>query len=467
MSALPTIPRYAEIDYKSLWAEFPPAPEFLQSTFVASLDEIRHVQETRFLVQMRRAWEVPFYRKLWGNHGLQPGDIRALDDLPHLPTFSVYDLRESSEGNPPWGDLVGIDPSSHAPIPLLLQTSGGTTGMPRAMLYTPRDREVMNIMTGRRMYMQGVRPFDLVQVALATGLQNAGLLLRESLIGYTGAVPIMTGAGNQTPTRRQVELLRHWRVNFFAAGGAYLRHVANVARDELDFDVRELGLKGLLSWLGPEPADELEQLWGAPVFDNYGTNEFGTIATQCAARSGLHIFEDAFIAELLDAENKPVEAGDTGSLTVTTLFKYAAPMIRFNTNDTFHAVEGDCPCGGTHRRISGMLGRADHMIKFRGTSVFPEAVGAVVAQQSGLNGEFLCVLDREGHRERLTVRVEADTAAADLSAVSNALAERLKDSIGVSAAIDVVAPGALRSLTLIDVHTKARRLIDNTKGDPA
>ena len=229
------IPRYYEhLDFRKLWDEFPTAETYVHGVFRRSADEIRHMQNQRFRRQVARAWEIPFYQRHWGKAGLEEGDIGSLDDLPKIPVFSVHDMRASIERTPPWGDLLGLDRSK--PMPLVLQTSGGTTGLPRAMVYSPRDREVMNIITGRRLYMQGVRPCDLVQVALAVGMTNGGLLAREGIWKYTGAIPLMTGSGAQTPTRRQVELAKAWGTRFIAGFPAYLRHMATVAKEQMGLE---------------------------------------------------------------------------------------------------------------------------------------------------------------------------------------------------------------------------------------
>ena len=457
---------YRSLDFEILWQDYPPAPQYFETTYRLSRDELRTLQNERFLRQVKRAWDVPFYQRYWGKAGVQPGDIRGLEDLRRLPTFSVHDMRESISRNPPWGDLIGIDPERDEPIPLVFQTSGGTTGLPRVMMYAPQDREVMNINTGRRMYMQGVRPFDLVQVALATGLPNAGFLMRESLWKYTGAVPIITGAGNQTPTRRQIELMKGWGVHFFAALGAYLRHVALVARDELKFDVRELKLKGLLSWLGVDDRKPLEELWGTDLFDNYGTNELGTVCCDCRYKTGMHVFEDLFVTEIVDSETASERPdGEKGTLVVTTLFKYAAPMIRFNTNDVLSFVPGGCPCGSTHRRLSKVFGRADNMVKLRGVNIFPEAVGACIAEFIETNGEYICVVDSSSSsgREELTVMVELIDASVSKPQFAETLSRRLHDSLGVLLKVAVVDKGELSELTGIAEVTKVRRLLDRRK----
>lgn len=456
-------PRYHEaIDLDALCREFPPAPDFFDTVWLLSADEIRARQDIAFARQMERAWQVPFYRRRWSAAGLEPGDIRSLDDLGRIPTFSVHDMRDSLHRDPFWPDYFGLDPATDQPVPLVFQTSGGTTGLPRPMMFAPRDREVMNIVTGRRLFMQGIRPFDRIQVTLSLGLPNGGLLVREGIQKYTGAVPIMTGSGAQTPTRRQIELMQAWGTTHLIGFPAYLRHMALVARDELGVDPRGLGVRGLITHLGVEDRAALEDLWGAEAFDTYGMNEFGSVACDCAEKDGMHIFEDCFVLEVLGMPDKAgtrrvVADGEDGSAVVTTLFKHVAPMIRFDTNDITSMMPGRCACGGTHRRISGIRGRADGMVKLRGVNVFPEAIGALVAADPRSNGEFLCVVETG---DRMIVRVEA--AAGDVAAAvfAEELAGRFKEALSVRLDVEVVPRGTLAPLTGLDSTSKIRRLLD-------
>jgi len=456
-------PRYHEaIDLDALCREFPPAPAFFDGLWRASVDEIRARQEAGFAAQMRRAWDVPFYRRRWSAAGIAPGDIASLDDLPKLPTFSVHDLRESLARDPLWPDYFGLDPETDAPLPLVFQTSGGTTGLPRPMMFAPRDREVMNIVTGRRLYMQGVRPFDRMQVTLSLGLPNGGLLVREGIHKYTGAVPIMTGSGAQTPTKRQIELLRAWRCNQLIGFPAYLRHMALVARDEMGIDPRSLGVQGLITHLGVEDRAALEDLWGAKAYDTYGMNEFGSVACDCAEQDGMHVFEDCFVLEVLkpaDENGLRCEAvpGEAGSAVVTTLFKHVAPMIRFDTNDITAWRTGACACGGTMRRIDGIHGRADAMVKLKGVNVFPEAIGALVAADPRGNGEYLCIVESS---ERMIVRAELADASVDAPTFAADLRRRFKEALSVTLEVEAVARGSLAPLTGLDSTSKVRRLID-------
>jgi phenylacetate-CoA ligase len=311
--------------------------------------------------------------------------------------------------------------------------------------------------------MQGVRPFDRVQVALTLGLANAGLLGREALWKYSGAIPIMTASGVVTPTRQQIEIMKAWGTNVLVAFPAYLRHIGRVARDEMGIDPKTFKLKALLTHLGIEDRQQLEELWGAPVFDCYGTNECGAVAADCTERNGMHVFEDAFVVEVADKDTmKSCAPGEKGTLFLTTLFKYAAPVIRYDSGDVSSIMSGRCSCGLNHIRMEGIFGRNDGMVKLRGVNVFPEAVGAVIGRDTRCNGEFVCIVEHVGddRREEMTVMVETSGNPVD---VESELVARLREALSVKIAVKAVAKGATDALTGLNSTSKIKRVIDRRK----
>ena len=459
-----TIPWYSRsLDFEALAREFPPPPDYFRTTFRASRDELRALQEQRFLATLQRGWEIPFFQRHWRNAGMQPGDIRGLDNLQKIPPYDVHDIRASIERNPPFGDFMGISPADGKRMPLVLQTSGGTTGLPRPMLYAPRDRETMAIMGGRRFALHGVRPGDMVLVTYALGLSNGAAAPREALWRYSGAVPVMTGGGATTPTRRQIEIAQAWGINVILGFPSYLRHMALTARDEMGIDPKSLGIRLIGTHLGMEERRGIEELWGAPCFDAYGTHESGMMAAECGQQSGMHVQEDAYILEIADPESGRILAeGEQGTVYITTLYKYGAPQIRFNVNDISAYVPGACACGGTLRRLARIFGRNDNMVKLRGVNVFPEAVGAVVAADRRTNGEFFCFVDRVGEAgtDEMTVLVEVTDPAADHAAVKTDLERRMKEVLGVRVTVTPADKGALDPYTGTSQTSKIKRLLD-------
>ncbi len=460
-------PQYWQsLDFPKLVKDYPPPPDYFNTIYRMPPEGIRELQAKRFGTQIERAWQIPFYARRWKEAGLTPADINTPEDLVKIPPYTVENIRESMARHPPWGDFMGVSPADGVNLPLVLQTSGGTTGLPRPMLYSPQDREIMAILGSRRLIMHGVRPGDMVLVTRALGLANGGFHMREALWKYTGAVPVMTGSGNITPTRRQIEIMQAWGVNVIAGFPAYLRHMAMVARDELNIDPRSLGVHALDSNLGMEDRKSVEDLWGAPCYDFYGAHESGMIAADCVHQNGMHIQQDAFIVEILDPQTgRPVPEGEKGNICVTTLFKHSAPLVRYNINDVSCIMPGRCACGSTLPRLQRIFGRSDNMIKLRGVNVFPEAIGALIGADARSNGEYICVVDRVGEdkRDEMTVMVEVAEAAVDRKELQQSLERRLHEALAVKVGVSLAGKGELDELTGTSHLTKARRLLDKRK----
>jgi phenylacetate-CoA ligase len=300
-------------------------------------------------------------------------------------------------------------------------------------------------------------------VTLSLGLGNGGMAPREALWRYTGAVPVMTGSGANTPTRRQIEIIKAWGIKVILGFPAYLRHMAIVARDELGIDPKSLGIRLLGTHLGMENRELLEDLWGAKAFDMYGTHESGMLAAECEHQTGMHVMEDAFILEMADPETgKLLPDGEKGTTYITTLYKYGAPQIRFNVNDisAFHTTT--CPCGNTSRRLKRIFGRNDNMVKLRGVNVFPEAVGAAVLEDKRLNGEYFCFVDRVGEAltDHMDVWVEVIDPNADLAGLREDLERRMKEVLSLKVQITPVKKGDLDKYTMTSQSSKVKRLLD-------
>jgi phenylacetate-CoA ligase len=454
---------FRALDYEALAREFPPPPNFFREAFRISRDELRSRQEQRFLETVKRGWEIPFFQRHWGAVGLEPVDIRGLDDIGKIPPYTVKELRESIERAPPFGDFMGMSPADGARMPLVLQTSGGTTGLPRPMLYAPRDREVMAILGGRRFALHGVQPGDRMMVTYSLGLGNGGMAPREAIWRYSGAVPIMTGSGASTPTRRQIEIAKAWGINVILGFPSYLRHLAIVAKEEMGIDPHSLGIRALGSHLGQEDRQRIEELWNAPCHDAYGTHESGMMAAECGERSGMHIQEDAVILEIADTQTgELLPEGEKGAVYITTLYRWGAPQIRFNINDVSRIIPGPCACGGTFRRLDRIFGRNDTMVKLRGVNVFPEAVGAVVVADARSNGEYVCIVERTGaeDREEMTVMIEVRDDTVDRARLRRDFEQRFKEVLGVRVMVEPVDRGATDRHTGTSTTSKIKRLID-------
>ena len=456
-----TPPTYFDaMDYAAIRREVP-VEGFLDTFRGMSADELRARQEAGFTRVMSFAWKVPFYRRLWGAAGIEPGDIRGLDDLAKLPAYSKSDLMASVEAHPPLGDFHGLDtyPEDRRPG-LIFQTTSGTTGKPQPLLWGPKSREVQNMLLARVYHLQGMRRSDVVHSVYGFGMVNGGHYIRETLSHWIGAQVLSAGTGAETPSAQQVRLMADFRATAIVGFGDYIRRLAEVARDQGLEPGRDIPVRLITGHMGGDTAEALGALWGgAEVFDWYGVGDTGLIAGQGPDREGMHIQEDAQFVEIVDPETlAPVADGAEGDLVCTCLYKDDVfPIIRFQTHDVTRLVPGANPLGLPFRRMAGMLGRSDNMVKLRGINVYPMGIGALLTGQfAETNGEYVCrVRERDG-REEMEVLVEVRAREDGMAAAMEAL---LKERLGVQIGVVLSAPGETAALTQVEARQKPIRLI--------
>lgn len=309
--------------------------------------------------RMNEAWETTFYRERWTAAGLEQEDIRGLDDIFKIPTFTMADLHASLAENPPYGSHHHIGREAFTTRPVKINISDGMT--PRVALFDAATWEVQAIQAARAFYAQGARPGDVSQIPITNSLTHAPWVAFAASLHWLGCTPLTTGADTVTPNQRQIELARIWGTNWWFGFPHHLAELPKVARD-MGFDIKELPTKFLHSYLGPDTGRvrrrQLEETWGVPVYDNYGALELGVFAFECQQQDRMHVQEDMTFVEMVDVENEtPVTPGEIGHLVATNLWKSSIPIIRYNLRDRMRLSEREqCGCGIHSVKISGMLG---------------------------------------------------------------------------------------------------------------
>ena len=459
-------------DFEQLIREFPLPDVFEKTVWRWSPERIRALQEQRFLSIVEVGWKNPFYRRRWNAAGLKPGDIQCLDDIVKLPTYTSDDVKESLEARPPFGDFHNVDIADLPSIgPLKMQTSGGTTGAPRPTLFDAWAWEAQALIAARALYIQGARPGDVIQIPMTASLANAGWLSYKSSHDFLGMVPLTTGSGVVTSSRQQLEIARRFGTTIWHCFPEYLIRLAQASQDELGRDVRDLNTKFLRTYLGPDLdgslRHELEERWGCPAYDAYGTNEISAAAFECPVRNGLHFMEDAVFMEVLDPESgTPVPPGERGNLVATVFFRTLPPIIRYNLRDLGRVVSVErCACGSHFRRMDHFLGRSDAMVKLRGVNIYPMACLPAVRSDPRTTGEWVCVVERVDvagvPRDEMEVHIEVHRETASREGLLEALEKRLKEDLGVVVRVQLVDEGSLAEIANTNGREgKPRRLID-------
>lgn len=459
------------IDWNAFYRDYPPPDVWYETIFKCSADHLRAMQNERFLSLVEHAWNNPFYNARWGAKGLGKGDIRSIDDIVRLPTYSSEDIKDDIKQHPPFGGYMGIDLQADlVSKPLKMQTSGGTTGMPRPTLYGPVEWEMNALTLARSMYVQGGRPGDVLQVPSTCSLANFAWGYYKAGHEYLGMLPLTTGSGVVTPSRRQLEIAEAYGTNVWAAFPEYLTQLAKTYREEFGRDVRDLKTKFIATYLGPDLDGSLRQhveaLWGCPAYDNYGTHETGGAAFEGPDKDGLYIMEDNCYFEVLDVDtDEPCKPGEAGNLVVTIFSRRIPPVIRFNLRDLARIFpQKTSALGSNFRRMDHFLGRSDAMVKLRGTNVYPMACLTAIRSDERTTGEWVCIVERfekDGAlRDEMLVKVELKRGVTEVSGLKELLEKRLHADLSVKVEVLLVKEGDIAEEANLGREGKPRRLID-------
>jgi len=453
-------PPWQAVDYDEIVRRYPPAPQYFETAYLDDPERIAAKQLARLQERALQAYEVPFFRRRWDAAGFKPQEVRTLDDLWKAPAYTVDDIRQSIDAHPPWGDYQGVDAGNARREPVRLFMSGGTTGKSRPTFYTQWDREVGGILLARQLYTQGVRLGDVVLNSWAYGLHNGAFAFDEALYRWMNCVVLTTSTGNVTASQKQVELAVGYQATAILTTGDYLLRLAEVATD-MGYDPKtDFGLRAL-----PNIGDRalLEATFELEYFDGYGFHEVQTMASECWAHDGLHIYEDAFVVQVVDPETgEPLPDGELGSLCVTELYKTGSPQFRYQIMDLSYLYPpGRCACGSWTRRIGPFAGRGDNMVKLRGINVWPEALGELALEMPGATNDYFVRAVRQGNRDELVLSVVGAVPEADRPGLAAAVERHLRDRLGVQIATTVVGPGDLDALTEAGTSPKLKRFRDD------
>jgi len=416
-------------------------------------EELEKLQLERLQQKAKYVYDnVPFYHAKFQEMGVTPNDIKSLGDVARLPFTSKTDFRD----NYPYG-LMAV-PLSEI---VRLHASSGTTGKPIIAPYNAQDIDTWANLMARTLVSAGVHKGDIIQNTHGYGLFTGGLGVHyggERL----GAMVIPASVGN---TKRQIMLIKDLGTTVLVGTPSYILNLADVAQ-EMGVDLRSTQLRHVVC--GAEPWSEkmraeIEAKTGVTATDLYGLTEVmgPGVSCECGYKAGLHIWEDHFLAEIVDPETgQPLPYGQQGELVLTTLTKEALPVIRFRTRDLVSLYPETCQCGRTMVRMSKVRGRTDDMLIIRGVNVFPTQIESVLLSVEGVEPHYQIIVDRQRHLDDIEIWVEvSDVVFSDKIRGLEKLEEKLRaemDSVlGISAKIKLVEPK-----TITRTEGKAKRVID-------
>lgn len=418
--------------------------------------ELEALQLSRLRETLGRASASLFYGKRFRETSVEPERIRSIRDIVTIPLTTKDDLRDQ------WPYGLTAVPREEL---VRLHSSSGTTGRATVIFHTARDIREWTNLVARCMYMTGVRKGDVFQNMMTYGLFTGGLGFHYGA-EQIGALVIPAGAGN---SRRQIQLMQDFETTAIHIIPSYALHLYLVF-EELKIDPRK-DTKLKIAFIGAEPHSEktrlkIEELYGFKAYNSYGLSEMNGpgVAFECPHQTGLHIWEDNFLVEIIDPDTlAPMPDGEEGELVLTTLMRDGMPILRYRTKDLTRIVPGPCGCGRTHRRIDRIKGRTDDMMIIKGVNIFPIQIEKKLMDVPGVGTNFLIILEREGFNDHMIVKVEVQQEFFDgdllhLERLQRRIIEELRSDILITPKVELVEPN-----TLPRSEGKAQRVIDNRK----
>ena len=420
----------------------------------ADRQQMHEIQSKRLTAMIQRIYDhVPFYRNKLKEAGIEPGDIRSVDQLKDLPFTTKGDLRD----NYPFG-LFTVPQSEVVRI----HASSGTTGKPTVVGYTQQDLEIWAEVVARSLTMAGIHSGDTIQIAYGYGPFTGGLGLHYGAekVGAT-VIPISTGN-----TKKQLQFMTDFRATVLACTPSYAAHLGeSILKEGIDPSEIKLhtGVFGAEPWSN-EMRKEIEQLLRIKAYDIYGLSEVigPGVSMECECQCGNHVFEDHFIPEIIHPETLEVlPDGELGELVFTPVSKVAMPLLRYRTRDLTRLHREKCDCGRTLVRMEKCLGRTDDMLIIRGVNVFPSQIESVLMEMSETTPHYQLIIRRENNLDTLEVLVEIDEknwsdSIRELEGIRNRIDHNIKSTLGISAKVRLVEPHSIERS-----EGKAKRVIDH------
>jgi phenylacetate-CoA ligase len=414
----------------------------------------REAMATHQLAQLRRLLETilpnnPFYRNKLA--GIDPGIASLQDFSARFPFTTKQELAEDQRSQPPFG--------SNLTFPLTRYTryhqTSGTTSAPLRWLDTPESWNWM-VENWRQIFLAaGANAEDRVYFAFSFG-PFIGFWLAFDAAQQVGCLCI---PGGGLSTLGRLRAIVENQVTVLCCTPSYAAHLAEVAAranyDLKSASVRLIIVAGEPGGSVPATRRRLEELWPkARIFDHHGMTETGPVSHECPTQPGtLHVLDQSYLAEVVDADGTITRPGEVGELVLTVLGRAGSPLLRYRTGDLVRAGCA-CACGrpGT-AWPGGLLGRTDEMVIVRGVNVFPTAVEDVLRGFSEI-AEYQVEVDRSRSLVELSLRIEPLAACAPTE--GEALTSRVQHAL--HGAFNLRVPVALAPVgSLPRFEMKAKR----------
>jgi len=423
---------------------------------IASSDEIKAFQEQKLLELLAYASQKsPFYKRLFQTENIDINKIKTIEDLQLLPVTTKEDLQQYND------DFLCV------PVNKIIDfaTTSGTLGEPVTFGLTDKDLDRLAYNEAISFECAGIREGDIVQLMTTIDRRfMAGLAyflgLRKMKVGV-----IRVGAG--IPELQWDSILKYKPTYLITVPSFLLKLIEYAETHHIDFN--KSSIKGAVcigeSLRNPDfsmsiLSKKITDKWNIKLFSTYASTEMSTAFTECEYGIGGHHHPELIIVEVLDDNNKPVKNGEAGELTFTTLGIEAMPLIRFKTGDIVQLHTDPCACGRNTLRVGPVIGRKQHMIKYKGTTLYPPAMNDVLSNFDTIQNYIIEISTNDLGTDEILIKIAVEHQ-------SELFIQELKDhfraKLRVTPKIEFTTNEALMPLVFNEMNRKPIRFFDKRK----
>jgi len=421
------------------------------------LAEIKRFQEDK-LAEMLICVNThsPFYQRLFREHKVDTTKIKTLEDLQQIPFTIKQDLQSYNE------DFLCV------PREKIIDyiTTSGTLSDPVTFAMTEADLERLAYNEQISFECAGAKKGDIFQLMTTMDKRFMAGLAYFLGIRKLGAGIIRVGNGI---AELQWDTIHRIKPNAAVVVPSFILKLIKYA-EEHNIDYNSSSIKKLIC-IGENLREQdfslnllgqsIKEKWDVELYSTYASTEMATTFTECQYGCGGHHHPELIICELIDDYGNIVSEGEVGELTVTTLGVEGMPLLRFRTGDLACFHTEPCKCGRTTMRISPIIGRLNHMIKYKGTTLYPPAIFDVLDNISYLENYLIEVADNECGTDDVLVKVGLREQP-DCDVVKD-LKDRFRARIRVAPEIEICSAEHIRAVNMPDMSRKPVKFIDNRK----
>jgi phenylacetate-CoA ligase len=399
--------------------------------------EIRRVQERLFKNHLDYIVNnSPYYRRTLS--GIDPDNV-SLNDLSGFP-FTDKSVFENHND-----ELLAVSMSKITDIVL----SSGTTGRPTRIMYTENDLARLAYNEEISFAGCGITGEDIAGLAYFLGIRALGAAaVRNGLNSFASHMEIIQ---RMKPTVIiGVPSFLYKLGQFLQSSGMEPQKTPVTKIICIGEPVRD----GELSLL--KIGRYLEEMWSAVVYSTYASSETITTFCECAARKGGHLHPELAFAEIINNRGETLPPGEKGEVVVTTFSVEGMPLLRFKTGDVSFLIDKPCECGRYSPRLGPIIGRKKQMIKYRGTTLYPQAIYSILDEIPDVSDYYITVRSDFDLSDVLNVHVSLSNS----SCPPDRIMDRLQARLRVRPDVTISTDEEIKKRILPATSRKINRFID-------